>query len=321
MIDINKILEKSLGDSFTWFGDSLSVYHSKIIALVNSLEELNLKQPNEYDIMHCLSDSYLLLEDYEKAYFYCPKPELKQKWSLLANRRLNLSIRAFVRYDVNDLLTLYSKKITKYGIENLGYLSQILDILLADWEKDNNHGLLHYFLSKNDLYQKEHPIYNGTLFSKYFKNQFLFYEFSECTILENLVIDFSRRAENIVREERGIPSIGEGWIAETDLYYQIKNQFPEYDVSNHFSISWLGKQHFDIYIPNLKLAIEYQGLQHDKPVEYFGGETAFIKQQQRDKKKINLCRRHGVKILYVREGYKFEDICDEIELRTKELAT
>ena len=54
----------------------------------------------------------------------------------------------------------------------------------------------------------------------------------------------------------------------------------------------------DFYLPQYNIAIECQGEQHFKPIEYFGGENGFIKQIERDKNKFSLCNEHNIKILY-----------------------
>lgn len=82
---------------------------------------------------------------------------------------------------------------------------------------------------------------------------------------------FFRPAEDAYRVHEGIPKIGEGWISETDLFYKIKNHFANHVVIQHGRPSWLGKQHLDIYFPNENIAIEYQGAQHYKPIDIFGG--------------------------------------------------
>ena len=64
------------------------------------------------------------------------------------------------------------------------------------------------------------------------------------------------------------------------------------------NFDWLGKQHVDIYIPSFKSAIECQGIQHFKPVNYFGGFDGFEKRTQLDKKKNILCKKNGVKLFY-----------------------
>ena len=65
--------------------------------------------------------------------------------------------------------------------------------------------------------------------------------------------------------------------------------------------------------PKRNIGIEYQGAQHDNPVEYFGGEKAFKDQEKRDRRKAKLCEKNGCVLIYVREGYNLEDIKSHIE--------
>ena len=46
------------------------------------------------------------------------------------------------------------------------------------------------------------------------------------------------------------------------------------------------------------MAIECQGIQHFKPVNFFGGEEYFIKTIERDNIKQKLCENNGIKIIY-----------------------
>jgi hypothetical protein len=104
---------------------------------------------------------------------------------------------------------------------------------------------------------------------------------------------------NVVRVEKGLPKIGEGWISETLLYYAVAEALPEYNVIHHGSTEWLGLQHLDIFIPNLNIGIEYQGKQHTEPIEFFGGVEAFEKNLERDKRKKRLCSENDLKLFYV----------------------
>ena len=78
----------------------------------------------------------------------------------------------------------------------------------------------------------------------------------------------------------------------------VKKEFSDYEVLNKFSPKWLGKQHFDIFIPKLKIAIEYQGGQHFKPVKFFGGEKGYEKVLKRDETKRKKCIMKGIKLYY-----------------------
>ena len=50
----------------------------------------------------------------------------------------------------------------------------------------------------------------------------------------------------------------------------------------------------DFYLPNQKIAIEYNGEQHYIPIDYFGGEKGFRKTQERYNLKKDYCKNHGI---------------------------
>ena len=74
---------------------------------------------------------------------------------------------------------------------------------------------------------------------------------------------------------------------------------------------------FDFAIFNenntLQCLIEYQGEQHFKPIEYFGGQKYFEKVQQRDKKKKEYCQQKGIKLITI--DYKDYNKIDDIFLK------
>lgn len=180
---------------------------------------------------------------------------------------------------------------------------------------------------------------NEQLFRMEYGKSYLFggrpryYQYEECCVFHKevpqiieeafiqLEADIVRECENILREENSIPKIGEGWISETILYRQIKEAFPDEKITHHGSPMWLGRQHLDIYFIQKNIGIEYQGLQHNEPVDYFGGIEAFEKQQNLDDKKKRLCEKNNCILIYVYPNYNFEEVRYEIEtlLREKNL--
>ena len=56
---------------------------------------------------------------------------------------------------------------------------------------------------------------------------------------------------------------------------------------------------FDFYLPEYNLCIEYDGIQHFKPVDFFGGEESFIKTQQRDAIKNDYCKKNNINLLRI----------------------
>lgn len=62
----------------------------------------------------------------------------------------------------------------------------------------------------------------------------------------------------------------------------------------------------DFYIPKLKLAIEYNGVQHYIPQDYFGGVLKFQKYQQpRDQYVKDFCKANNIHLLSI--SYKYTD--------------
>ncbi len=114
-------------------------------------------------------------------------------------------------------------------------------------------------------------------------------------------------AENIVREMKGVAKIGERWINETLLFNYINVMFSHFSVQREASPSWLGNQRLDIFIPELKLAIEYQGQQHFKPVELFGGKEGLMKAKERDKVKLAKCKKNNINLVYFTYKYNLSE--------------
>lgn len=73
----------------------------------------------------------------------------------------------------------------------------------------------------------------------------------------------------------------------------------------------------DCYNPELKLALEYNGVQHYKFTPYFHkNKEAFLNQKYRDEMKRVKCREHGVALIEVPYTVKHNDLEDYV---TKEL--
>jgi len=129
--------------------------------------------------------------------------------------------------------------------------------------------------------------------------------------IEN-IRNLARDAENRAREEMGVPKIGEGWVSETILFRKLEAAFPKTKVIHHGRPKWLGKQHFDIWFPRWKIAIEYHGKQHFEPVEFFGGEDAFKENVKRDKRKALIAKDNGVILFVVTENYDLDKLLKNI---------
>jgi hypothetical protein len=65
---------------------------------------------------------------------------------------------------------------------------------------------------------------------------------------------------------------------------------------------------FDFYIPSINLCIEYNGLQHYKPVDFFGGEIYYKGIVMRDNIKKEYCIKNNIKLLIIKYGTTEQDI-------------
>ncbi|MPN11437.1 hypothetical protein SDC9_158738 [bioreactor metagenome] len=68
---------------------------------------------------------------------------------------------------------------------------------------------------------------------------------------------------------------------------------------------------YDVFIPKLNVAIEYQGKQHFESIDFFGGELNFRLTQIRDDEKKRISANNGVKLGYI--NY-WEDITQKLVL-------
>ena len=59
------------------------------------------------------------------------------------------------------------------------------------------------------------------------------------------------------------------------------------------------KLRFDFYLPDYNTLIEYDGMQHFKPIEYFGGEKHFNTQKQNDEIKNQYCESHKINLIRI----------------------
>lgn len=88
------------------------------------------------------------------------------------------------------------------------------------------------------------------------------------------------------------------------VYNIVKECYPEETLLNEEPIKVSGKVlYLDIYIPRLKIAIECDGIQHDKFSKFYHGDaTNFLMQKKNDKLKNEFCQLNNIAL--VRVSYK-----------------
>jgi len=106
-----------------------------------------------------------------------------------------------------------------------------------------------------------------------------------------------RQVEDELRERFGYPKIGQQWITETTLFKIVSMLFPDYEVIHHCRNAELEGLELDIWLPELKVGIEYQGEQHYNVVDHWGGKAGLERRMANDKKKKRLCEILGYHLI------------------------
>ncbi len=77
------------------------------------------------------------------------------------------------------------------------------------------------------------------------------------------------------------------------------------ELKQHYRPEFLEFLELDVYIPELKLGFEYQGIQHFESIEHWGGESALKEVRVRDARKKSLCEKNGIRLIYC---FYYEDL-------------
>lgn len=256
-----------------------------------------------------ISDCLVILRRYREALDTYPVLFPDARSSYATDSLLSLKVNIGSHVSGRDVLTLCGPKVTEFGKKHLDIVMQYIETILRSRELNTEINTLKEWMK--DTHQGPYQVFNGTIYNSSVTD-IECYSFSLNKGVVDLVKQLTREAENTVREEAGLPKVGEGWVGETELYYEIKTALQKLQVQHHARPDWLHNQHLDIYIPDLNAAIEYQGIQHREPIEFFGGPRALDNRLRLDAKKRRCCQRNGVRLIYVRSGYVLRDVLEQL---------
>jgi len=253
-------------------------------------------------------DLFLLKSDYIHALsFIASKKEM-------VKRRINgtLSLKTEIGVPISgfELLTL-SNRTSKIVKENVEAISELLEEKVRTLEEEYEIDLLTHISEKYAL-KNPNPYYLFAGFPSKGMPPHLeidTYNYSNLGEFSIVITEWSKEAENSIRELLGLPRIGNGWLNETILYNIIKKNYEKfgYEVIHHAYPPFLGRQELDIFIPALRIGVEYQGIQHYMPIDFFGGIASFRKRVRLDQRKKKLCQEHGVILVEFKYDEPLED--------------
>ena len=93
-------------------------------------------------------------------------------------------------------------------------------------------------------------------------------------------------------------------FAENAIFFYLKSIYS--DAIRSYKADWLGRMELDIYIPSLRIAVEYDG-------------QAWHNNIEKDIRKGLLCQEHGIRLIRIREPECPEVECESIRLNSTSL--
>ena len=94
------------------------------------------------------------------------------------------------------------------------------------------------------------------------------------------------------------------FLEKNNIFYIPQHKF--FNCKNSLSLP------FDFYIPDANICIEFNGLQHYKPIEYFGGKKEFEKRKINDKIKQDYCIENSIELIKIKYN-------DDVEVKIQKL--
>ena len=227
----------------------------------------------------------------------------------------------------------------EYVISRIDYINELLILAVEKWKEDENNsieriknrinqltaagfdmsGFLEFHEKKLTEIEKGHINADEILTANKYDEEFLetrhFSTFLYSLAYDESVLRYKDAMANYESEiilrmaESGIKI--NRWKNEADLFVLVKKEYPS--AIYQYRTTWLGQQSIDIYIPELRIGIEYQGEQHYKAIDFFGGEDAFKKLVERDERKAKLCKDNDVHLIY----WNYDEVISKGQLKKK----
>ncbi len=146
------------------------------------------------------------------------------------------------------------------------------------------------FKDASDEYQSEF----GALFgSKPFSIKCATFEHQE------IIKEVRRIAENEIRLEYGFKKMRSDHVSQRILLYIVRSLYPFEQILYRTRPNFLKGLELDIYVPNQRVAFEYQGVQHFKAVNHWGGDETLQLTKKRDDRKKRICKKNGITLIEV----------------------
>ncbi len=198
---------------------------------------------------------------------------------------------------LKENIKMHPGNLDNIGVEDIGVKDNLCHLCTKETPKIR-YGSSMYYSVFMQLFLPYHRLYT---FRKHGSTSIIL-QFNMDTVKK-----LNDETENQLREYFGYPKIGEKWISETHLYKLVCSLHPENEVIFHYRGRELEGLELDIFIPELSLGIEYQGVQHYKSIKHWGGEEGLKKRMESDKRKKKICKSLGYELIEYRHDEEISE--------------
>ena len=126
-----------------------------------------------------------------------------------------------------------------------------------------------------------------------------------CILQKKIKSKYYMQDENIVSKGEYII---EKYLKDSNIKY-----ISQYEIDIDKNINPSGKAYIDFYLPEYNIAIEYNGIQHYKPIYHFGGDLVYNSYQvPRDNYIHNYCKTNNITLLIYKYDIPLESLSNII---------
>lgn len=244
------------------------------------------------------NDCLLGLKQYEK-YLEITKPQqIFGTQTHNSNFRLNIQKKNGFNANPIDILLMAGGRNTEFITTNqVLYKHKVMEVFTS--YSDKNGGWFRIFKKWNpDNKPYSHSLFGGS--PLWDKPKLPFEILAFYTANMHMIKLLSKEAENKAREELGHRMVDQGTVLETEIFKKIELEFSNTTVIHHGWPERGGRQHFDIWLPDLHIAVD-----------------CHRKYEEGDKRKTEFAKKYGIDLLNVYETDNQVELIKRIYMRIK----
>ena len=285
---------------------------------------------DEFAIGYIVLDTKIVDKGYQKqlwALLKCPIPEHEPVWMwwnhFTHDRRCKHCKPERLRKTLSKNLNEVEKIFNEYGytIDNLDDFKNV-DTCIACTDKEGfkyytNISSLKAHNGSASKYKKANPyaMYNIKLFCSLFRPEYEFISEEYKGIKEEYKWRYNGKFDDENNHNREFVCTADAFIhgmakhpdvLMSSLEQECQRLLNLYDLSHETQKTFEGCKYknllrFDFYIPKYNICIEMDGLQHDVPIDYFGGIKYLKETKKRDGIKNDYCKEHGINLIRIKQ--------------------